>query len=246
VTDWLDRAFVPTKKLDLSTVTASLLALENAFAAIAAARADVDTNWGTEPSAPRKAQMDNLTAKAKTALAEAQRQIRDQFDSLRQDADQMRADARRQFATGSDGRHYRESLAGFAPLAQSMTPAMLAQMIQDANAAGLVAESRAWSQLARMRFPGDQGVDDSGTSPRFPTLALRQALEAADDSARTPYERQADDAGSAVDAAARRYRLFADTIGNRLGAVLDGSDKTPYDGNFSPANILGSGGERGE
>ncbi len=238
MTDWLSRSSTPLKKLDYSGVIANLTALESAFAAIAQARAGIDRDFGTAASPPRHAQMGLLTNKAKTALAEAQRQIRDQFAQLQQDAAALRAEARHDFSTSADGRQYREALAGYGALMQHMQPEQLTERLADATAAGLVGEARALADLAKLKYPAAQGTDDSGLSKQHPTTALRLALWDADDKARTPQERAADDALSTVDVAARRFNLFSSTIDDRLSGVLEGRPTDPFAGNFTAQNII--------
>jgi hypothetical protein len=246
MTNWLERQAVTVQPLDFGKVYATLNALEASYGAIREARKSVDHDFGREDSAPRRAQLRNIQAKAKATLDELRQQVKTQFAELQQQAAANRADAYKQFAQSGDGRHFREALAAFAPLAQTMPPDMLAAQIQNATAAGLTAEARAWSQLARMRFAASQGIDDNPGQSRYPSTALRLALENADNVARTPAEMQADDTIATVDNASRRFGVYSGTIDDRLTVALSGQAGDVFAGNFTPATVFGMAVEGGE
>jgi hypothetical protein len=227
-TNWLNRSRT-APKIDTSTVKALCGQLEATYQATRQHRQQIDEDFGTQPSGVRNAQMAQLQRAASGRISDLQAQIRQAFAALKVQADAHRADARRDFHTGSEGRSYREALASYSTLAQRMTPDQIASKIDDALAAGLQGEARAWSELARSQV-------------NVPTGNLFLALDAADTYGRSDLESAADDGYAMIDAATRRFGTFSLTATNRLDrALADQAD--PAAGNFDGGNIFADGGE---
>ncbi len=218
------------KAIDTTPIRSLLAALEDTYSATTAARQKIDSDLGSAYSPPREQAILNLTRQSYAAIADLQAQIKGQFAAAKVAADQQRADARRDFSTGADGRLYRESLAAYAALAGRMTPDQLAQRLDDALASGLVGEARALADVAR-------------TTHEAPSGALLVALNNADTLAKTPYEADADRGYDQIDAAAQRFGVFSLTTDSRLASTLNGRTDQGA-GNFSAENVFAAeGGE---